>query len=81
MPGKDGTGPRGMGPRGRQMGPCRGNAEADEVMTIEGTGVQIAETQGDATATPEASPQAYGVGRGGKPRGRGMGHCGGRRGR
>jgi hypothetical protein len=79
MPGRDGTGPEGTGPRGRRMGPCRGRYPrgADEVKKIGATEEQAAETgtQGDSKATPS---QAYGVGRGGKPRGCGMGHCGGR---
>ncbi len=75
MPVRDGTGPEGTGPRGRRMGPCRGRnpAGADEVKNPEGT-----ETQGNSTAVLETST-VYGAGRGGKPRGCGMGHCGGRR--
>jgi hypothetical protein len=57
MPGRDGTGPEGRGPRGRRMGPCRDvNAPADA-----------------------GSAATYGVGRGGKPRGCGMGRLGRRR--
>jgi hypothetical protein len=57
MPGRDGTGPEGRGPRGRRMGPCR-----------------------DVNAPAEAGSAAtYGVGRGGKPRGCGMGRLGRRR--
>jgi hypothetical protein len=79
MPGFDGSGPRGQGPMtGRGMGYCN---------------------PADATQTGAADPRAgyapaqqrpvygnapvYGVGRGGMPRGGGMGRCfgGGRRGR
>jgi hypothetical protein len=66
MPGRDGTGPEGRGPRGRRMGPCRDiNAPAD--------------TEKSAGEPDTGIPATYGVGRGGKPRGCGMGHCGGRR--
>jgi hypothetical protein len=73
MPAKDGTGPTGTGPIGRRMGPCRGRgsnpvAPAEEKKT-EGT---------ESNTTGQATSPAYGVGRGGRPRGCGMGRCGGR---
>ncbi|WP_048189004.1 DUF5320 family protein [Methanocella conradii] len=61
MPGRDGTGPEGKGPRGRRLGPCR------DINTLT-----------PAERKSEESP-IYGVGRGGKPRGCGMGRLGGRR--
>jgi hypothetical protein len=69
MPGKDGTGPEGKGQRGRGMGPCR-----HEPVPAPETGVEGAGTEAGTTAS-----ETYGVGRGGKPRGCGRGHCGGRR--
>lgn len=76
MPGKDGKGPEGRGPHGRRMGPCRGvapaTASAEEEKNIEDTGSVAPGEPGQTTA-----PFAFGVGRGGKPRGCGMGYCGG----
>ncbi|HDR73327.1 MAG TPA: hypothetical protein ENN85_05410 [Methanoculleus sp.] len=73
MPGYDGTGPRGQGPMtGRGMGYCN-PANAPQTGTAEpGTGY-----------APAYRYPVYGVGRGGLPRGGGMGRCfgGGRRGR
>ena len=72
MPARDGTGPMGTGPRGRGMGPCRNavaNTQAAE---------QVKDAAGGTTADQQA-PAAYGVGRGGKPRGCGRGFCGCRR--
>ncbi|OPY30782.1 MAG: hypothetical protein A4E28_00126 [Methanocella sp. PtaU1.Bin125] len=81
MPGKDGTGPEGRGPRGRRMGPCRNAAPATTGIVEEQQAEQQAENRetvvpgepGQATA-----PVAFGAGRGGRPRGCGMGYCGGR---
>jgi hypothetical protein len=77
MPGRDGTGPQGTGPRGRRMGPCRNIAPAaagiDEEKKTEDTGsAGTGEAAGQTT-----TPVVYGVGRGGRPRGCGMGRCGG----
>jgi hypothetical protein len=69
MPGKDGTGPSGEGPAGRRMGPCD-EPKAEEVERTEG--VDAGEHEGQ-----EIPGDAYGVGRGGKPRGCGRGHRGG----
>lgn len=73
MPGKDGTGPQGSGPRGRRMGPCRDTApeNKEQEQKLEGAGI--------TEAVAEKPSTVYGVGRGGKPRGCGMGNCGGRR--
>ncbi|WP_128566982.1 DUF5320 domain-containing protein [Methanocella paludicola] len=68
MPGRDGTGPEGKGPRGRRMGPCRD--------TNIPTGPD--EKKNDAGEDTPGSA-IYGVGRGGKPRGCGQGFSGGRR--
>jgi len=68
MPGIDGTGPLGEGPAGRRMGPCS-EPEAEEA---ERTVVDASEP-----GSREKSGDVYGVGRGGKPRGCGRGHCGG----
>lgn len=65
MPGNDGTGPMGEGPAGRRMGPCGDPKEETEV------------TEGVDAGSPENQSDAYGVGRGGKPRGCGRGNCGG----
>jgi hypothetical protein len=75
MPGRDGTGPAGTGPTGRRMGPCRGRGFPARNETQ--TDVEKAETP---VEQPENQPVVYGVGRGGRPRGCGMGRCGGRRG-
>jgi hypothetical protein len=67
MSGKDGTGPSGEGPTRRRIGPCD-EPKAEEVEGTEGV---------DACG-PEGQEKP-GVGRGGKPRGCGRGHCGGGR--
>jgi len=68
MPGRDGTGPGGKGPCGRGMGPCRDTNIA----------VGPVENKNEA-AEDKPGSSVYGVGRGGKPRGCGMGFSGGRR--
>lgn len=70
MPGKDGTGPSGEGPAGRRMGPCSdpiSAEEAEQTKKVDAGELERQEKPGDV----------YGVGRGGKPRGCGGGHCGG----
>ena len=69
MPGRDGTGPQGTGPIGRRLGPCRFVAPANAGAAVE------QKTEGAAGQTTQ--PVVYGVGRGGRPRGCGMGRCGG----
>jgi hypothetical protein len=77
MPGRDGTGPQGTGPRGRHRGLCRNIAPAAAGIDEE----KKTEDEGNAgtgeAAGPSTTPPACGVGRGGKPRGCGMGRCGG----
>jgi hypothetical protein len=78
MPGRDGTGPQGTGPRGRRMGPCRkiapDAAGIDEEKRTEDT-----VSTGTTDVAGQTTNTAYGVGRGGRPRGCGMGRCGGGR--
>ncbi|MCD1294315.1 hypothetical protein CUJ83_04795 [Methanocella sp. CWC-04] len=62
MPGRDGTGPMGIGPSGRRLGPCR-DLPADK--------------EKNTTPVENEGKALFGVGRGGKPRGCGMGRCGG----
>lgn len=71
MPGKDGTGPEGRGPRGRRMGPCRNAAPAT-------TGAVEEQQAENKEIVAPGEPAASGAGRGGRPRGCGMGYCGGR---
>jgi hypothetical protein len=75
MPGRNGTGPCGTGPYGRRMGPCRGTG----VIPAAERTAEEQKTAGteNVTAGQVTPPVNYGVGRGGKPRGCGMGRCGG----
>jgi hypothetical protein len=75
MPARDGTGPQGTGPYGRRMGPCRGIIPPAAGIAEE----KKAESTESVTAGPAVPPVVYGVGRGGRPRGCGMGRCGGGR--
>jgi len=72
MPGKDSTGPSGEGPVGRRMGPCNGPIPTEEAEQTERI-----DASGPETGSQENPGDVYGVGRGGKPRGCGRGHCGG----
>ena len=83
MPGFDRMGPQGRGPMtGRGMGVCRSEnvAGAPAQANTEGK----TDNTGNIGAPGYAAPAGgviYGVGRGGIPRGCGMGFCGGRGGR
>ena len=83
MPGFDRMGPQGRGPMtGRGMGLCgSGNTTgASTQANTEGN----TDTTGNVGAPVNGTPAGgivYGVGRGGIPRGCGMGFCGGRGGR
>lgn len=66
MPGRDGTGPAGTGPIGRRMGPCGTYNRRAQNGPAE-----------NAIENQNANPVVYGAGRGGRPRGCGMGRCGG----
>ena len=80
MPGFDRTGPQGRGPMtGRGMGQCGSEnfAGASAPADTEGK----TDNTGNIGAPFNAAPAGnivYGVGRGGVPRGCGMGFCGGR---
>ena len=80
MPGFDRTGPQGRGPMtGRGMGQCRPeNTQGASTQTNterETDNIGVIGTPGNAAP---AGNVVYGVGRGGVPRGCGMGFCGGR---
>ncbi|EHQ35433.1 DUF5320 domain-containing protein [Methanoplanus limicola] len=83
MPGFDRTGPQGRGPMtGRGMGQCRSEnisgATAQADTEGETANIGVIRTPGNV---PPAGNIVYGAGRGGVPRGCGMGFCGGRGGR
>ncbi len=73
MPGQDGTGPMGNGPRtGRGMGRCRPltsrkSGQADQTTDRPETEME--------SMTPEGDEVMFGVGRGGRPYGGGRGRC------